>query len=76
MITCETKLKRWGNSVGVVIPKSKLRDEGLEEDGMVKIMVSPVKELTVGDIFGRMPGISSMSQKDMDDMDRELDDLE
>jgi hypothetical protein len=76
MITCEARLKQWGNSVGVILPKSKLREEGLEANKMVKIMISPAKELTAGDIFGKMPGLGGMAQKDLDEMDKELDDLE
>ena len=37
MFKSETKLKAWGNSVGVVLPKEALKEEGLSINDEVEI---------------------------------------
>jgi antitoxin component of MazEF toxin-antitoxin module len=74
MISYETKVKQWGNSMGVVLPKRVF--ESISVGKRVCISVSPAKELTGRRIFGKMPNIASMTQKEMDEIDAELDDLE
>ena len=54
MIEHETRLKAWGNSIGVVIPKEEIKKEGLHVDQKVKIIITPVKTLKVKDIFGKL----------------------
>jgi hypothetical protein len=34
------------------------------------------RELKAGDLFGALPSIASMIQEEMDEIDRELDDLD
>jgi len=72
MIEHETKLKAWGNSIGVVIPKEDIKKEGLHVDQKVKVIITPVKTLKVKDIFGKLKlGINT---KDLlKEVDEELD---
>jgi len=39
MIECETKTRKWGNSLGITIPKELLESEGIKEDEIVKVIV-------------------------------------
>jgi antitoxin component of MazEF toxin-antitoxin module len=75
MITYETKVKSWGNSMGVVLPK-KVFEKDLAVGKKVRISVSPVKELKAGDLFGAIPGIADNIEKDLKEIDKEFDDLE
>jgi len=75
MFTFKTKLKPWGNSFGVVIPKDKLRNEGLQADDSVRVMISPAKTIKASDLFGKLRGISTGAdlKAELDELDRELD---
>lgn len=52
MIECETKVKKWGNSLGIVIPKEKARKGHMRENQKVRVLIMPAKELKVRDIYG------------------------
>jgi len=63
----ETKLRKWGNSFGVLIPKDELERNNLKENDsiivIVKRKISPAKEL-----FG-----SLMIKEPTDKIMREID---
>ena len=72
MIEHETRLKAWGNSIGVVIPKEDIKKEGLHVDQKVKVIITPVKTLKVKDIFGKLKlGINTKEL--LKEVDEELD---
>lgn len=72
MIKSETKLRAWGNSVGVVIPKEALKKEDLSIDDEVEVIVrkksNPLKE-----IFGKLKGLKAKSRKSTDKLLKEVD---
>ena len=69
----KTKVKKWGNSFGVVIPKEIINREGLKENTDVFITIEPKKYTTVGDIMGILKRKSKKStQEIMDEIDEEL----
>ena len=74
----KTKVKKWGNSFGVVIPKEIINSQGLKEDNEVFITVQPKKYTTVGDIMAmakkfKLKRKSRKSTREiMDEIDREL----
>lgn len=74
----KTKVKKWGNSFGVVIPKEIINSQGLKEDNEVFITVQPKKYTTVGDImtmakkFKLKRKSRKSTQEIMDEIDREL----
>ena len=49
----KAKLKRWGNSYGIVVPKEIVEKEGLKEGEEVKISVR--KTTDVSRLFGKYP---------------------
>jgi antitoxin component of MazEF toxin-antitoxin module len=57
-----SKLKRWGNSYGVVVPKEIVDKEGLKEGEIVEISVR--KAVDVRHLFGKYPFKDLQSQKE------------
>ena len=49
-MTIEVTVKRWGNSMGIVLPKEVVEKEKLKENK--KITISIIKEADLSDIFG------------------------
>lgn len=72
MIECKTRLKKWGNSLGVVIPKDEIKKSGLRRDQAVRIIVTPEKTVKVKDIFGKLKTEKS-TKRIMKEVDKELD---
>ena len=54
MFECEAVVKAWGNSMGIVLPKKKIAEENISANQKVRVIVTPTKKLTVGDIFGKL----------------------
>lgn len=72
MIECEAKLKAWGNSIGLVIPKDKTLKENLKPNQKVKAIITPVETLKVGAIFGKLKKWKRPTNEIMGRVDREL----
>jgi len=65
MIT-EAKVKKWGNSLALLIPKEIARQEDLNEGDTVKVEVSKEKRI---DGFGILKGAPKFSREDKGDSD-------
>ena len=72
MIEYETKLRKWGNSIGLIIPKEDAKREGLRDDESVRVVIIPKKSLKVKDIFGKLK-LKRSTEEIMKETDRELD---
>ncbi len=66
-MTIEVKVRRWGNSLGVILPKEFAEKEMLEENK--KIIIKIVKEADLSDIFGLVKKRKMSGQK-MKDLSR------
>ncbi|MFH0971562.1 MAG: AbrB/MazE/SpoVT family DNA-binding domain-containing protein [Candidatus Micrarchaeota archaeon] len=70
MVWIEAKLRRWGRSLGVVVPMGAVKAENLKEGDTVKLGVlrkaHPFKEL-----FGAVK-FKGDTQKILDELDKEL----
>jgi len=70
-IQSETRLKAWGNSIGVVIPKEVLQHEKLSINDEVEIIIkkkmNPLKE-----VFGKLKGVKARSEKTTDEILKEV----
>ena len=69
MLEMDSKIRKWGRSMGVVIPMEKIREAHLREDEAVKILIkrktNPLKET-----FGML--LFKRSTKDiLEDADKE-----
>ena len=73
MIEMETKLKGWGNSIGLVIPKNMIRVGNLKPKQRVRVIIKPVKVLKVRDLFGKFKNIKKPTDQIMKEIDRDLD---
>ena len=73
MIEIETKLKGWGNSIGIVIPKNMIRENNLKSKQRVRVIIKPVKVLKVRDLFGKFKNIKKPTDQIMKEIDRDLD---
>ena len=60
----EVVIKKWGNSMGVVLPKDLVETQGLEENE--KVFITVIKEGDLSDIFGSLKlGVPVQKLKDM-----------
>lgn len=48
----EVKVKRWGNSMGVILPRGFIEKEKLKEND--KVVIEVVKEADLSNIFGSL----------------------
>lgn len=62
----ETKIKRWGNSMGVILPKKILEQKHLKEND--EILIEIVKEADLSDVFGTMKERKKLSGQEFKDM--------
>ena len=73
MIEYDTKLKSWGNSLGIIVPKEKTEKEHLKINQEVKVIITPKKMLKVKDIFGKLKNWKRSTEEIMKNIDKELD---
>ena len=67
MIEVEAKVRKWGRSFGIVIPKDKIYKEGIKENETIKILIAK-KTNVLRETFGTMK-----FKKTTDQMMREID---
>ena len=61
MAMTETKIKKWGNSLALIIPREIAKVEDLNEGDIVKMEISKGKRV---DAFGMFRGAPSFSRED------------
>lgn len=66
-MTTEVVIKKWGNSMGVVLPKELVEKEGLKEEQ--KILIDVVKPANIEKLFGTLK--RKMSGQEFKDMVRQ-----
>ena len=71
-IQSETRLKAWGNSIGVVIPKEMLQHENLSVNDEVEIIIKK-KANPLREAFGRLKGVKARLNKTTDELLKEID---
>ena len=62
--------KKWGNSIGVVIPKEVVEKEGIKVEQQVSIEVRPMKN-SLAELFGKYKTNKS-TQEIKDELRKEL----
>ncbi len=72
----KTKLKKWGNSFGVIIPIDVVNKQGLKENSEVSVMIEPSNRMTVGNVLDLAKKFKLKkkgdTQKILDEIDEEL----
>ena len=72
MLKTISKLKAWGNSIGVILPKDKLQREHLGVEDEVEVIVRK-KTNPLEEAFGILKGLKARSNKSTDEILREID---
>jgi len=65
IIQTKTKIREWGNSLGVIIPKEVIIKEGLRVNEQVIISIN--RKQTLEDFFGKGKGKIKDAQKAKDE---------
>ena len=72
MLEYKAKLRNWGNSLGVVVPKEEAAKQKLYPDQEVNIIITPSRALKVKDTYGKLKFKKSTEQM-MKEIDEDLD---
>ncbi len=73
MSIVETRLRKWGNSFGVVIPMEIVEREGMKENTSVRIIVVPDSRKILRETFGMgKEKLHKSGQQIKDELRREL----
>ncbi len=70
MIEVETKVRRWGRSLGVVIPMEKAREEKIKEDQTIRLLITK-KPNVLRETFGSLK-FKRSTDEILEESDREL----
>ena len=73
MIRTKARLRAWGNSVGIVIPKEQLKKEGLETGENVTITLERPRN-PLESAFGVLKDVKGKSGKSTAQILKEIDD--
>ena len=74
MIMVETEAKKWGNSLGVIIPREIAEKEHIKESEKVKFLIIRDSSKTLKETFGIAKGkIKKSAQQRKDERREELD---
>jgi len=72
----KVQARKWGNSVGVILPRKVVETEDIKEGVEFDIIVDSGKKTKVKDIFGILKGRTKKSgrstQEILDEVDKEL----
>ena len=71
MLEIKVKTKKWGNSIGILIPKEAIRKENIKPDQEVTVLIS-AKPITKGnDIWGTLK-FKESTEELMREVDKEF----
>ena len=73
MFEYHTKLKAWGNSLGIIVPKEQAAKEQLKTEQEVTVIITPKNVLKVKHIFGTLKNWKKPTADIMKEIDTELD---
>lgn len=71
MIEIKSKLRRWGNSFGVVIPQKKLEGSKIKEGDEIVIFMKDGEENVLREMFGSLK-LKKSTDKLLKEIDNEL----
>ena len=71
MMEIKAKTKKWGNSIGILIPKEAIRKENIKPDQEVTVLISAKPITKVKDIWGTMK-FKKSTEELMREVDREF----
>lgn len=74
MIEIKSKLRKWGNSFGVIIPRKELEKMSFNEGDEICLFINPVEKNVLKEMFGTFKFKKSTS-KLLQEVDKELQDI-
>jgi len=73
MTVIETRLKKWGNSFGIVIPMDVVEKRKLKEDEKISVLIIPNSSKVLHETFGIGKGkLTKSGQQIKDELRKEL----
>lgn len=72
MIKSETRLREWGNSIGVILPKDEIYRENLSVNDEVEVIVKK-KTNPLREVFGTLRGVKPKTKMSTDEILAEVD---
>lgn len=73
MEAIDVKVKKWGNSLGIILPKDLLDNSEIKEGTKIEIFIRPKNKTKVKDLFGILKGkLKKNTDKLMQEVDRDL----
>ncbi len=68
------KVKKWGNSFGIVLPKTLVDNQQLKEGAEIEILVQAKNKTRVKDVFGILKGkIKRDTESLLKEVDRDFE---
>ena len=71
MIEVRTKLRKWGNSFGIIVPQKAVNDIGIREGEEIIFLIQKENDNPVKKVFGALKGWKIDSQKIKDEIRKE-----
>ncbi len=68
----KVRVRKWGNSVGIIIPSDIVRDEGLKPGTDIELMLLHDSRRVLHELYGSLKGKGLSGQKFKDEIRREL----
>ena len=73
MTTIQTRVRRWGNSLGVIIPSEAVASEKIRENDEIMVLLVKDSKRVLRETFGMLKGkIKKSSQQIKDELRVEL----
>ena len=73
MTSIEARVKRWGNSLGIIIPSHIAEANKIKENDDIKVIVIPDSKKALKETFGMLKGkLVKSSQQMKDELRKEL----
>ena len=69
-MTTEVTVRKWGNSLGVILPKEVVEKRSLKENDKI-VLIDVVKKVDLTPLFGSLKGKIRLSGQQLKDMARE-----
>lgn len=69
MIECKTTTRKWGNSIGVTLPKEVIDQGNIKENEQITLLI-PIKKTNLKELFGTLKGKWKKSAQEIKDETR------
>lgn len=73
METINTKVKKWGNSFGIILPAEIVKHNRIKEGTNIEVRITTKNKTKVKDVFGILKGkLTKDTEQLMKEVDKEL----